>query len=104
MAHRIGMEFPELFAGAISLGGPVPRGSRPLRHINRVRQLPLLLAVSPDQNYSINKVMEDLRFLHSAGCSLNLRLYPEGDQLTTTMLSDMDCWVMEQSCPTAVAS
>ncbi|NOZ40234.1 MAG: hypothetical protein GXP24_08420 [Planctomycetes bacterium] len=108
MAHRLGMEFPEQFAGAISLGGGVPRGSRLLKHINRVRQLPLLLSVSPAiagdvegdvGNYSLERVMDDVRFLHCAGLSLSLQLYPAGDELTTVMFEDIDNWVMEQFCP-----
>jgi phospholipase/carboxylesterase len=97
IAHRLGMEFPERFAGAISLGGQVPRGARLLKNINRARQLPLLLSVSPTQeNYSTQQVMDDLRFLHCAGLSLSLRLYPDGDELTSVMLSDLNRWVMEQ--------
>ncbi|HCK41013.1 MAG TPA: hypothetical protein DHW22_05215 [Planctomycetaceae bacterium] len=102
MAHRIGMENPELFAGAISLGGPVPRGGCPMRNIKQARKLPLMLAVSPQaDNYSNEKVMDDLRLLHYAGFSLALRLYPEGDQLTTTMLSDVNTWIMESFCPSS---
>ncbi len=109
MAHRLGMEFPELFAGAISLGGEVPRGSRLLKHINRVRQLPLMLSVSPAgesnlRGYSIERIMDDLRFLHCAGMSLALKLYPEGDELTTIMLEDLNSWVMEQICSSSPAT
>lgn len=102
LAHRLGMELPGQLAGAISLGGPVPRGGRPLRNINQARQLPLLLSVSPDaETYSTDQVMDDLRLLHHAGSRLSLRLYPDGDGLTTTMLSDVNDWVMEQFCPLA---
>lgn len=105
MAHRLGMTYPEQFAGAISLGGRVPRGSRLLKNFNRARQLPLMQAVSPNQDvYSTEQVMDDLRFLHSAGLSLALRLYPDGDELTTTMFSDLNEWVMEQVCPSSVAT
>jgi len=104
MAHRVGMENPDLFAGAISIGGPFPQGACPLRNINQARRLPLVLAVSPDaDNYSNEKVMSDLRLLHYAGFSLSLRLYPEGDGLTTAMLSDVNAWVMESFCPTTAA-
>jgi len=97
MAYRLGMEYPNLFAGAISLGGPVPRGSRPLKNINAARKLPLLLSVSPaEEQYPTAQVMDDLKFLHYAGFSLSLRLYPEGDGLTTAMFSDLNNWVMEQ--------
>lgn len=101
MALRIGMQHPEWFAGAISLGGAVPRGGRPLHRINDARELPLLLSVSPDENgYPLDAVMQDMRLLHFAGFSLSLRLYPEGDELTTVMLSDVDRWIMERVCST----
>jgi len=107
MAHRLGMEFPERFAGAISLGGRVPRGMRLLKNINRARRLPLLLSVSPTiesdveghvENYSTQQVISDLRFLHSAGLTLSLRLYPEGDELTTVMFSDLNNWLFARIC------
>ena len=104
MALRIGMENPELFAGAISLGGPVPRGGCPMRNINQARKLPLMLAVSPHaDSYSNEQVMADLRLLHYAGFSLSLRLYPDGDELTTTMLSDINSWVLESCFPSSTA-
>jgi len=97
MALRIGLEHPDLFAGAISLGGPMPSGFRPLRRINEARKLPLLLSASQDgTNYPLADVMGDLRLLHFAGCSLSLRLYPAGNDLTTNMLSDVDSWIFEQ--------
>lgn len=105
MAYRLGLEFPDRFAGAISLGGRVPRGSRLLKHIHRIRKLPLLLSVSPTESkYSTEQAMSDLRFLHSAGMTLSLRLYPEGDELTTEMFKDMNSWVMEQFCSSTAAT
>jgi phospholipase/carboxylesterase len=99
MALRMGLENPDQFAGAISLGGPVPSGSCLLRRINEARDLPLLLSVSPNEQYPLDRVMENVRLLHLAGSSLALRLYPEGDELTTVMLSDVDSWIMERVCP-----
>ena len=104
LALRLGMEYPELVAGAISLGGPMPRGLRPLKRINAARKLPLMLAVSPGKSYPLDGVMDDLRLLHCAGFSLALRLYPGGDELTTVMLADVNRWIMESFCPTVVAA
>lgn len=96
MALRVAMENPSVFAAAISLGGRVPRGSRPLRHINQARKLPLMISVSPEEEgYSDEQVMEDLRLLHIGGFQLSLQLYPAGDGLTTTMLSDLNEWIMQ---------
>jgi phospholipase/carboxylesterase len=39
-----------------------------------------------------------LRLLHVAGCTVALRQYPGGDNLTSNMLSDLDRWVMELVC------
>ncbi len=104
LALRLAMEYPNLAAGAVSLGGPVPQGNRPLKRINEARKLPLMLSVSPGEKFALEEVMDDLRLLHSAGCSLALRLYPEGDELTTTMLADVDRWIMEQFCPSVVSA
>ena len=114
MAHRLGMEFPERFAGAISLGGQVPRGSHLLKNINRARQFPLMLSVSPaeerfaddhsTQSYTLERVMGDVRFLHYADLKLSLMLHPEGDELTTTMFQDLNRWIMEQFCTSSIAA
>ena len=102
MAYRVGLEMPELFAAAISLAGPVPRGGRPFKNINRSRKLQLMLSVSPNQDYSLQAVMDDVKHLHAAGCRLDLRLHPDGDQLTTEMLKDMNQWVLEHACPKSI--
>lgn len=105
LALRLAMECPERFAGAISLSGPVPRGAGLLRNFGHTRKLPMLLSVSPThENYDLPQVMEDLRFLHMAGYGLNLQLHPAGDDLTTTMFSDVNTWIMEQVCPTSVST
>ena len=99
MALRIALENPQIFAGAISLGGSLPRGLNLLRRINEARKLPLLIANSLDsQKYLPKQACEDLSLLHAAGFSLDLRQYPGGDELTTKMLSDMDQWVMNRFC------
>jgi hypothetical protein len=46
--------------------------------------------------------MADVRLLHSGGFPLDVILYPEGDGLTDTMFSDIDAWLMQQACPSAV--
>ncbi len=105
MALRIGMEYPELFAGAISLGGRVPRGGNAFRRINAARRLPLMLSVSPNaEEYTNQQVMDDLRLLHCGGFSLSLRLYPEGNGFTETMFADLNVWLLESFCSTSVSA
>ena len=50
------------------------------------------------RDYPDRRVCDDLRLLHSAGCTVALRQYPGGDELTTNMLSDLDRWLMEFVC------
>jgi phospholipase/carboxylesterase len=103
MALRLALRFPEWFAGAISLGGPMPHGGCPLNRINEARRLPLLLASCRDsREYPQDAVAADLRLLHAGGFSLSLRQYPGEEALTTVMLADVDRWLMEQVCPSTV--
>ena len=80
-----------------------------LKNINRARQLPLLLSVSPTpetdtDSYSIQRVMDDVRFIHYAGFPFSLQLHPAGDELTTSMFEDLDRWIMEQFCGSGAAT
>jgi len=97
MALRIGVANPERFAGVLSFGGAWPVGGAPLSRLREARKLPLVLATMRDSTrYPASRVCDDLRLLHSAGMSVNLRQYPCGDDLTTPMLADMDRWIMQQ--------
>lgn len=97
MALRLAMLAPEHFAGALSIGGGFPQGHAPLANIHRARQVPLFVAYGRDgSQYPTSQVCDDLRLAHAAGITISLRQYPCGDDLTTQMLSDVDCWIMEQ--------
>jgi phospholipase/carboxylesterase len=54
----------------------------------------LLATARRSTRYPEAQVCRDLRLLHSAGVSVTLRQYPGGDELTTTMLADLDRWMM----------
>ncbi|MCC6493271.1 MAG: hypothetical protein IT424_09640 [Pirellulales bacterium] len=100
MALRAALQRPEWFAGAISLGGPMPRGGCPLNRVNDARRVPLLVAACRQSAaYPDVHVARDLRLLHAGGFSLALRQYPGDDGLTTVMLADMDRWIMGRVCP-----
>lgn len=99
MAARLAMQRPGRFAGIASIGGQLPRAKRPLRHLKELRDLPFMLAAARDcHRYPQNAVCDDLRMLHSAGCSVALRQYPGDDDLTTVMLADVNRWIMERVC------
>jgi phospholipase/carboxylesterase len=100
MALRLALQYPEWFAGAASLGGPMPTGHAPLGRVNDARTMPMFLASCRESSeYPPARVADDLRLLHAAGFSLALRQYPGEHDLTTVMLSDLDRWLMERVCP-----
>jgi phospholipase/carboxylesterase len=89
-----------VFAGVATFGGPMPSHDRPMRRLNALRRLPCFLATGRhSRDYPERNVCRDLRLLHAAGCTVALRQYPCGDHLTTTMLADLDRWIMELVCP-----
>ncbi|MBN1587986.1 MAG: hypothetical protein JW888_00560 [Pirellulales bacterium] len=97
MAFHLAMNYPQHFAGVLSLGGAFPVGQRSLRHLSEARRLTIFLAAGRDSTcYPPNQVCDDLRLLHSAGLSITLRQYPCGQELCPQMLQSMDRWVMEQ--------
>jgi phospholipase/carboxylesterase len=99
MAVRVAWRNPGRFAGVASIAGALPSNGCPLSRVNEIRQFPCLLATTREsRSYPENHVCQDLRLLHSAGCTVALRQYPGGDELTTGMLADVDRWMMELVC------
>ncbi|HLA84365.1 MAG TPA: alpha/beta hydrolase-fold protein [Thermoguttaceae bacterium] len=97
MAFHLALNYPQHFAGVLSLGGAFPRGQKPFRRLDQSRHVGVFLAAGRDSaSYTPNRVCDDLRLLHSAGMSITLRQYPCGHELCPQMLQDMDRWVIEQ--------
>jgi phospholipase/carboxylesterase len=97
MALRIALRNPGFFCGALTIGGPFPEGRLPLSQLDQVRGLPLFFAQGREaESYPMEQTCRELRLFHAAGMNATLRLYPCGDELTSTMLHDMDVWVMER--------
>ncbi len=97
MAFRIAAEYPQRFAGVISLGGRLPTGCNPFGSLNALRKLPIFIGSGRDSTvFRPTDVCEDLRLLHTAGFSLTIRQYPCRQELTAGMLRDVDRWIIEQ--------
>jgi phospholipase/carboxylesterase len=96
LAYRIVAQYPERFAGVLSIGGAFPAGGQPLACVSKLRRVPLFVAQGRDSEvYPVDRLCTDLRLMHSAGLSITLRQYPCSDELNTQMLHDMDAWMME---------
>ncbi|QDT69739.1 Alpha/beta hydrolase family protein [Planctomycetes bacterium MalM25] len=99
MAMRIALRHPNHFGGAATIDGPLPTNHQPLARLNDLRGLPLLLSASKESTaYGESRVCQDLALLHSGGCRVAIRQYPGDDDLTTTMLADLNRWAMEIVC------
>lgn len=97
MAIEIALRHPDLFAGAISLGGGFPAGGAPLAKLEAARDLPLFLTSYQQSSlYPVARACDDLRLFHAAGLRVMLRQYPGTDGLCKLVLADLDRWIMEQ--------
>jgi len=96
-ALRVAMEHPYKFAGVLSIAGAFPKSRAPLSRLPEARNLAVLLVAGRKSlTYGETSVCEDLRLLHTAGLSTNVRLYPCGHEISPQMLTDIDRWMIEQ--------
>lgn len=98
-AFRTACHHPEAFAGAVSLGGPFPLDEPVFARLDEVRRLPLLLcsraaAVAADAA----RFDRMLRLFHAAGGTLAVRIYQRGGELSRATLSDVNRWLMDETC------
>ena len=104
LALRLAMEYPGICAGAVSLGGRLPRGNRPLKRFQETQRTPLMLAVSASESYSFDDLKQDITLIHSAGFPLEVMLCPRGDYICSEMLAHVNTWIMKQVCPQSVSA
>jgi phospholipase/carboxylesterase len=96
MAFRLAFERPDMFAGVMSINGPLPLEQAPLRDWFECRQMPVFWAHGRDSSeFSQETLCEQLRLLHIAGFSVTLRQYPIDNLLCSKTMADMNQWVME---------
>ena len=98
-AFRIACRHPREFAGVISLGGPFPLEESLFSQLADVRRLPMLYCCRR------SSVLEQaahtdrtLRLFHAAGAALAMRIYPGSNDLSKSVLADMNRWVMDEVC------
>jgi phospholipase/carboxylesterase len=93
-ALRMGLRFPETFAGVISLNGQLPRGG-PLLRIPECRQLRVLQCHGiANVTVPLSTARQDFRLLYTAGMPVRLQTYPTTHRIHQDMLRDIDRFVM----------
>lgn len=99
MAIRLGLEYPDMFAGVLSLTGRFPQDRTIFRRWNQTKNLPFFISVGKDSTtFSPTDAANDLRLLHTAGLDVSVRQYSCGQELTPQMLQDVNRWIMEKVC------
>lgn len=97
VAYRLGLSYPDRFAGVVSINGWIPRGFRPLRHYPSCRDLRVLVVHGEWNNRApIDRARHDVGLLRAAGLKVAFQTYPCANRLTSPMLSDVDTWLMNQ--------
>ena len=97
MALRLAMREPERFAGVISLGGRMPKGSIRNLHQLRERRLPMLWQWGRENDqYTDVNLKADCRMTMAIGGRVEVRQYPGDDEMDTIVLRDVDDWIMRR--------
>ena len=96
MALRLAICASALVRRRVVAGRRISRRRRPLSRLPEARRVPVFLACGrKSDRYPSAIVCDNLKLLHSAGMDLTLREYPGGDQISPSMLGDMDRWIMD---------
>jgi phospholipase/carboxylesterase len=96
LAYRLGLQFPEKFAGVISLNGSMPRGDGPLFRLPQARQLRVFVGHGIANAFvPLTIARQDFRLLYMAGLDVRLHTYRATHRLHPDMLRDINRWLME---------
>lgn len=97
MAWRIGLRYPDYFAGVVNICGQFPAQHQPLAKLAAARRLPALWMYGEHSEANgVDHICEALPVLHAARLSVHMRQYPCGNELLSNMLTDMNHWLMER--------
>jgi phospholipase/carboxylesterase len=96
LAYRLGLLFPERFAGVISLNGCIPRHGGPLFRLPEVRRLRVLIGHGiANSIVPLSMARNDFRLLYTAGLDVRMHTYPANHRIHRDMLRDIDRWVIQ---------
>jgi len=97
VAYRLGLTYPERFAGVVAINGWLPSGFRPLGRLKDCRSLRILVLHGEwNGRAPVEKARRDVATLRNAGLRIAFQSYPCAHRLTGPMLSDVDTWLINQ--------
>ncbi|GIW80045.1 MAG: hypothetical protein KatS3mg105_1852 [Gemmatales bacterium] len=95
IAYRLGMLFPDRFAGIISLNGTMPRGGTPMLRLPQARRLRVFIGHGIANAYvPLTMARQNYRLLYTAGLDVEFRTYPANHRLHNDMLRDINQWII----------
>jgi phospholipase/carboxylesterase len=96
LAYRLGLLFPERFAGLVALNGAMPRHGGPLLRLPEVRRLRVLIGHGiANSVVPLSLARQDYRLFYAAGLAVRMQTYPTTHRIHPHMLRDLNRWVME---------
>ena len=95
VAYRLGLSYPERFAGVVAINGYIPGGFRPLARLKECRDLRILVVHGEwNARVPVRSARRDVAMLRSGGLSVAFQSYPCAHRITSPMLSDVDTWLI----------
>lgn len=97
LAYRLGLTYPERFAGVVAINGWLPTGFRPLARWDACRGLRVLVVHGMwNSRMPAHDARREVMMLRAGGLRIAYQTYPTAHRLTTPMLSDVDTWLINQ--------
>ena len=95
VAYRLGLSYPERFAGVVAINGWLPGNFRPLARLKACRELRILVVHGEwNGRVPVQSARRDVAALRAGGLRVAFQSYPCAHRLTSPMLADVDTWLI----------
>jgi len=95
VAYRLGLTFPDRFAGVVAINGWIPGGFNPLSRLKACRDFPVLVVHGAwNSRVPLSRARRDVSVLRAGGLRVAFQSYPCNHRLDANMLSDVDTWLI----------
>jgi len=95
VAYRLGLSYPERFAGVVAINGWIPGGFPPLARLKACRSLRILVVHGEwNARIPVELARRDVAMLRAGGLRVAFQSYPCAHRLTAPMLADVDTWLI----------
>ena len=106
MAYRMAVQFPDRFAGVLSMNGALPRTQKPLWRVQQMRDLKVFIGHGiANSVIPMSMACQDRQSFQTAGIDPFWRTYATNHRIHLDMLKDANRWIMsniEKSLPGSV--